>query len=234
MAKLKLISLAILSAFSFYCTRTPETETYTLDDIRKDTAYISLLNEVASEAIGEGAQCLDPVWHLFSYDNRRWLLSEDWGGVLEIPAGFIPLDDPNQVELSFHGTTAYMPDSSATIGFSAAYQPTTSEQFDSLVRDLFIDDRVEECDICCSTLSFPDGTYSPSYTVDAIFDDGSRGYFRYIYADGNKVTYLASATFASSDSIAPKICSMIDRFPFGPDGRHYIGLALRTTNQEQQ
>ena len=56
---------------------------------------------LAAIAIGPGAKCIDPVWHMFSYEGRYFFHNQDWGGVLEVPKGFLPEDDLWQAELSF-------------------------------------------------------------------------------------------------------------------------------------
>ena len=72
-----------------------------LAQMRADTAWINTLDSLAAIAIGPGAKCIDPVWHLFSYEGRYFFHNQDWGGVLEVPKGFLPEDDLWQAELSF-------------------------------------------------------------------------------------------------------------------------------------
>ena len=46
--------------------------------MRSDTSWTRELDSMAQVAIGPGAKCIDPVWHLFSYDGRFWLFNQDW------------------------------------------------------------------------------------------------------------------------------------------------------------
>lgn len=61
---------------------------YMLAEMRSDTAYIHELDSLATLALGSDANCIDPVWHLFNCNGRRWFHNPDWGGVLEIPEGW--------------------------------------------------------------------------------------------------------------------------------------------------
>ena len=92
-----------------------------LAGMRADTALVCHLDSLAQTALGPGAKCLDPVSHSFSYDGRIWIVNEDWGGVLEIPSGYLIEDNLQQAELSFHGTRVWSPDSLIRISFYAGF-----------------------------------------------------------------------------------------------------------------
>ncbi|MBR5431507.1 MAG: hypothetical protein IK119_03895, partial [Bacteroidales bacterium] len=86
------ISIIITTIFLISCSG-PRKQAETgpeaiLAQMRADTAWISTLDSLAGIAIGPGAKCIDPVWHLFSYNGRSFFHNQDWGGVLEIPKGF--------------------------------------------------------------------------------------------------------------------------------------------------
>ena len=99
-----------------------------LAQMRADTSWIHELDSLAQIAIGPGAKCIDPVWHTFSYGGRTWFFNQDWGGVLEIPTDYIPEDDLWQAELSFHGTSAWSPDTLILVSFYAGFQGITNEE----------------------------------------------------------------------------------------------------------
>ena len=99
-----------------------------LAQMRADTSWIHELDSLAQIAIGPGAKCIDPVWHTFSYEGRTWFFNQDWGGVLEIPSDYMPEDDLWQAELSFHGTSAWSPDTLILVSFYAGFQGITNEE----------------------------------------------------------------------------------------------------------
>ena len=134
-----LISVMILLSACGQCARRGVPATDAADDarpkpreilarMRADTSWIHRLEEMADSALGPGARCLDPVWHLFLYDGRTWFFNQDWGGVLEIPSEFLPEDDEYQAYFSFHGTRAYSPDSLVVVSFYAGGQCLTFEE----------------------------------------------------------------------------------------------------------
>ena len=102
-----LTAISIVGCVSHPKQTGPET---VLAQMRADTAWIRTLDSLAAIAIGPGVKCLDPVWHLFSWEGRNFFHNQDWGGVLEIPEGFLPEDDLWQAVVSFHGTRAWSPD----------------------------------------------------------------------------------------------------------------------------
>ena len=105
-----------------------------LAQMRADTAWINTLYSLAAIAIGPGAKCIDPVWHLFSYEGRYFFHNQDWGGVMEVPKGFLPEDDLWQVELSFHGTRAWSPNSLILISFYAGFNVMDGDEKENAVQ----------------------------------------------------------------------------------------------------
>ena len=102
---------------------------YILSLMRSDKELIQELDSLATQALGSKATCIDPVWHLFSCDGGRWFHNPDWGGVLEIPAEFIPQDDWVQAVLSFHGTRAISPDTTVVVSFYGGFHFDTEEDY---------------------------------------------------------------------------------------------------------
>lgn len=68
-----------------------------LEAIRKDSAHIHVLDSLTGIHIGEGARCLDAVRHLFVWNGRYWLYSDEWGGLaiynIKLERGFTHLQD---------------------------------------------------------------------------------------------------------------------------------------------
>jgi len=187
--------------------------------MRADSSWIRELDSLAAEAIGPGARCIDPVWHLFGQDGRKWLFNQDWGGVLEIPSGYIPEDDLWQAELSFHGTRAFSPDSMVVISFYAGFQAIGNEELaDAIRKDLDGDGfAIEHMDVD-----------DREFRITARSAGGIHYYARYLFADGDGVEYAAGVQFpAGRENEAEEIIRMIQRFPLGPGGRPFRGLALQ-------
>lgn len=130
-----------------------------LAKMRADTGWIHTLDSLAAIAIGPGARCIDPVWHLFSYEERNFFHNPDWGGVLEIPEGFIPADDPWQAVLSFHGTHAWSPDTLILISFYAGFSTLEEEN------KVWSERTVNEDGIVYYGRSIPNGPYGVEYSV---------------------------------------------------------------------
>lgn len=79
--------------------RETESVEHILSEMRNDTEWVKTLDSLAASSIGPGARCLDAVKHTFFWDDRLWVYNQDWGGVLEIPQGYVPVDDPIQDEI---------------------------------------------------------------------------------------------------------------------------------------
>lgn len=102
-----------------------------LEAIRKDSAHIHVLDSLAGIHIGEGARCIDAVRHLFVWNGRYWLYSDEWGGLVELPHGWIPEEDLLQSELTFHGTDVWSPDSLVMMRMYSGFDSSENEnEFD--------------------------------------------------------------------------------------------------------
>lgn len=169
-----------------------------LAQMRADTAWIHTLDSLAAIAIGPGAKCIDPVWHLFSWEGRFFFHNQDWGGVLEIPEDFIPEDDLWQAELSFHGTSAWSPDSLILITFYAGFNAMDEEADESTVR---IERNINEDGIVFYGRTISKGPYGVEYAVSLQYPEGL-------------------------EERVADIIPMIERYPYGPDGKLHPGEAV--------
>lgn len=181
----------------------PET---TLARMRADTAWIRQLDSLAQTAIGPGARCLDPVKHTFAYDGHTWLFNQDWGGVLEIPANYLPEDDLWQVGISFHGTRAFSPDSLILVSCYAGLQIQELGEYAASIRQ-----NLEEQGFSIQAMTEEDGIW----TLRARSAEGVNYYGRYIFANPDGVEYVASVQYPDNkQEEAAVICEMIDRFSY--------------------
>lgn len=178
----------------------------TLAGMRADMAWIRQLDSLAQTAIGPGACCLDPVKHTFAYDGRTWLFNQDWGGVLEVPADYLPEDDLWQADYSFHGTRVFSPDSLILISCHAGVQvQVPGEYAASIQQDL------EEQGLSIQAMTEEDGVW----TVRAENEDGINYYGRYIFASPEGVEYTISVQYPDDkQKEAADIFEMIDRFSY--------------------
>lgn len=218
-----LFPLIALMALIAACYYSPEGESETgpeavLARMRADSAWIHELDSLAQTAIGPGAKCMDPVSHSFTLDGRTWLFNQDWGGVLEIPAGYIIEDDLWQAEFSFHGTRAWSPDSLILVSFYAGFQGATIEEsIDATISGLAEDG--------FSVLELDEK--EEALTIRARSYEGINYYGRYLYADENGVEYEVSVQYPDEKTYeAQSIIEMADRYPAGPDGTVFKGEAL--------
>ncbi len=193
-----------------------------LEYMRSDTAWIKSLDSLAAESIGKGAKCLDAVKHTFSWDGRMWVYNQDWGGVLEIPAGYVPEDDLWQAELSYHGSAIISPDSLVCINHYEGYQAFTYEEFLDLTLENFCQDSLlVKFSSRVDTVKFEGGEESPAIVVESINVDGIKGYFKYIYSSPESVEYALSVQYPSElEDVYSCLKTMIDRYPFGPKGQN--------------
>jgi len=193
-----------------------------LELMRTDTAWIRALDSLAAGSIGQGARCEDAVKHTFRWKDRLWVYNQDWGGVLEIPDGFVPVDDEWQAELSYHGAAIFSPDSVAIINHYEGYQALSLEEFRTQALDDFSQDSlIVEYFIREETVSFEGGEDGTVIIVESLNADGIKGYFRYIHSSPESVEYSISLQYPSEyEEKYGYVREMIDRYPFGPDGQN--------------
>jgi len=193
-----------------------------LEVMRTDTAWIRTLDSLAAESIGLGAKCEDAVKHTFRWNGRLWVYNQDWGGVLEIPDGFVPSDDEWQVELSYHGAEIFSQDSLCYISHYEGNQVFSYEEYRELALSVFKDDSLlVNYSVREETVRFEGGHESPVLIVELLNEDGIVGYFRFIYSSPEGIEYSASIQYPlERDEQYGNIREMIDRYPFGPDGQN--------------
>lgn len=192
-----------------------------LEQMRTDTVWIDYLDSLASVYVGPGAECTDAVKHTFRWDGRFWVYNQDWGGVLEIPEGFVPEDDWWQVELSYHGADIFSPDSLVCMSHFEGFQSVPYEEFKESLTESFQTDSIitwytqrEEM------VEFRPGEVYPSLVFETLNADGIKGYSRYVYSSPESVEYSVSLQYPSDQEARYSfIRGMIDRYPFGPMGQ---------------
>lgn len=199
-----------------------------LEEIRRDSSYISYLDSCAHEHIGRGAKCIDPVQHLFGCDGRWWLFSDDWGGLLELPEGWIPEEDIIQTELTFHGTDVWSQDSLAVVSMYSGvglYEDVTLYE-----RDLR--SRIESHSIIISSwkkdyITLSETARTLVLSVSGLSGMGERFYGRFIPSGPDGVEYWACVQWKADAMDINSMLGFIDRFPFGPDGQVPDGDAVK-------
>lgn len=198
-----------------------------LSEMRADTTFIHELESLATLALGAKATCIDPVWHLFSCNGKRWFHNSDWGGVLELPDGFIPQDDYVQAELTFHGTTAISEDQKITLAFYAGFQAESEQAYLEEILDSFRNHRFNVMDIDTAMFEFSDGFPATAYTIKAIDGDGMICYGRYIPSGPDQILFFAIVTYQNmDDERIGDIIPMIDRYPLSEEGCFMKGEAI--------
>ena len=199
-------------------SKNQETPESILAQMRADTSWIHELDSLAQIAIGPGAKCIDPVWHTFSYEGRTWFFNQDWGGVLEIPSDYMPEDDLWQAELSFHGTSAWSPDTLILVSFYAGFQGITNEEsIEATISEL------EEEGFAVLERDEKEKVF----TVRARNADGINYYGRRIFANEDGIEYTVSVQWPEENtSGAQLVIEMADRYPIGPRGQMFKGETL--------
>lgn len=190
--------------------KSADTPQAVLARMRADTAWIRQLDSMAQTAIEPGAKCLDPVSHSFAYEGRTWLFNQDWGGVLEIPFGYIIEDDLWQAELSFHGTRAWSPDSLILVSFYAGFQGLTDEESVEMTVS-----GLEEDGFAVLERDVKEGVL----TIRARSAEGINYYGRRVFANEEGTEYAVSVQWPDGKaSEVQAVIKMADRYPAGPNG----------------
>lgn len=198
-----------------------------LSQMRSDTVFIHELDSMATLALGAEATCIDPVWHLFYCNGRRWFHNPDWGGVLELPDGFIPQDDYVQAELTFHGTTAISEDQKITLSFYAGFQAASEQAYMEDILDSFRNHRFNVMDIDTAMVELSDGFPTTAYTIKAINNSGIICYGRYVPSGPDQTLFFVTITYQNvDDERISDIIPMIDRYPLAEDGSFVRGEAI--------
>lgn len=206
----------------------PQSPEEILAEMRADSAWVRELDSLARLTLGPKAQCIDPVWHLFSVGGERWFHNQDWGGVLQLPDGFTPEDDTWQAELSFHGTAATSEDSLMRLSFYAGFGALSADEYEENARQCLGEAGFRVLDISHSNVDFGDGVPCLAVSIRARSDEGEYYYERAIPSGPDGVEWSAALQYddLASDSAAG-IIPIIDRYPFFRDGRFVRGEAVK-------
>ena len=175
--------------------------------MRADTLWIRHLETLADSAVGPGARCIDPVWHLFEWEGRNWFFNQDWGGVLEIPTDFLPEDDYLQAHFSFHGTQACSPNSLVLITFYAGNRSFWVRELIEMRQESLAESGFRVFSSCIGRDS--------TFTIRAQSDEGIIYYGRTLVDAQAGAEYSVSLQYPEGYDVSD-ILPMIDRYPQGP------------------
>ena len=194
-----------------------------LEAMRVDKWWIHFLDSLSQTAIGPGAKCLDGVKHTFIWDDRLWVYNQDWGGVLEIPEGYLVEDDYCQLDFSYHGTRIFSPDSLVLISTYAGCQGFDFEEFEQMTRAQFDDDSTLTVSITAyrvDKILFSDGSSSPVITMETLTEDGIQGISRNVYSAPGGIELTIFLQYPTEmDAQMDSVKAMVMRYPFGPLGQ---------------
>lgn len=196
-----------------------------LDEMRSSSDRMAFADSMGVLQLGEGTHCLDPVKHLYRRGARHFLYNEDWGGVLELPQGWIPEDDTWQVGFSFHGTRVWSPDSTVLLSTYAGYSDGADEDLESEAMTL----AEQGFTVTSQTLSYiPMGDLTVlCASIGALGEDGIVYYGRTVHSELLHVAYSVSLQYpqGEEDSVTG-LMPFVDLYPFGPEGQPPAGDAL--------
>lgn len=222
----------ILISLTLLCSCRPKAVSLTergvadiLSQMRSDPALKAYADSMGVEQLGEGTVCLDPVKHLYRRGDRHFLYNEDWGGVLELPEGWIPEDDIWQAEFTFHGTRVWSPDSTVLLCTYAGYSDGPDEDLESEARTL----AEQGFTVTSQSLSYvPMGDLTVlSTSIGALGEDGIAYYGRTVHSEILHVAYSVSLQYpqGEEDRVAD-LMRFVDRYPLSPEGKAPVGDAI--------
>lgn len=197
-----------------------------LSQMRSDPALKAYADSMGVEQLGEGTVCLDPVKHLYRRSDRHFLYNEDWGGVLELPEGWIPEDDLWQAAVSFHGTCVWSPDSTVLLSTYAGYTEPDIDRLGSACESL------EEAGF---TLGAHEETWmilgdepARCLSILARGKDGIIYLGKTVTTENSSIEYSVSLQYDENEKgdRIDVLKSYIERYPLGPEGQTPIGDAL--------
>lgn len=222
-----LIPVILLSACRNGRTvQTSDTPQTILENMRKDSAVIAFADSMGVVQLGPGTKCIDPVKHTYLRDGRTFLYNEDWGGVLELPQGWIPEDDLWQAELSFHGTHVWSPDSTILMATYAGISVPDLDQLEitseTLASQGFTITSHEQTRILIGE--------EPALclTVLALGEDGIIYLGKTVTTESRCIEYSASLQYDEKENSEriDILKSFLERYPLGPEGQTPIGYCL--------
>lgn len=222
----------IIIALALLCSCGPKAVRYSdrdvadiLSQMRSDPALKAFADSMGVEQLGEGTVCLDPVKHLYRRGARHFLYNEDWGGVLELPQGWIPEDDLWQAEFSFHGTRVWSPDSTVLLCTYAGYSDGPDEDLESEARRL----ADQGFTVTSQSLSYvPMGDLTVLCTsIGALGEDGIVYYGRTVHSEILHVAYSVSLQYPQGEEErVAGLMPFVDRYPLSPEGKAPVGDAI--------
>lgn len=164
--------------------------------MRSDPRVMAFADSMGVLQLGAGTKCLDPIKHTYVRDGRLFLYNDDWGGVLELPQGWIPEDDLWQVGFSFHGTHVWSPDSTILFSTYSGYSDSDTDQLEYVSESLAEDGII----------------YLGKYvTVMNSSIEYSMSLQYYENEEGDRIDVLKT---------------YLERYPLGPEGQAPIGDCL--------
>lgn len=221
-----IIALTLLCSCGPKAVRYPDRDVADiLSQIRADPALKAFADSMGVLQLGEGTVCLDPVKHLYRRGARWFLYNEDWGGVLELPQGWIPEDDIRQAELSFHGTCVWSPDSTVLISTWAGFSDDPDRDLESEAQSL----ANHGFTVTSRSWSYvPMGELTVRCTeTRALGRDGAAYYGRTVHSEVLDVTYSVSILFPhGGDGSLSELMAFIERYPLSPEGKLPVGDAI--------
>lgn len=222
----------IIISLTLICSCSPKAVSLTergvadiLSQMRSDPAFKAYADSMGVQQLGEGTVCLDPVKHLYRRGTRHFLYNEDWGGVLELPRGWIPEDDSWQAEFSFHGTRVWSPDSTVLISTYAGFSDGPEEDLDSEAASL----AEQGFTVTSRSQSYgPMGEQTVLCTsIRAVSEDGIVYYGRTVHSEILQVAYSVSLQYPQGDEDAViALIPFVERYPLSPDGKAPVGDAV--------
>lgn len=228
------LALLIIPALLFSGCRHTNTRTIqtmeellsVIEEIRSDPRVMAFADSMGVLQLGAGTKCLDPIKHTYTRDGRLFLYNDDWGGVLELPQGWIPEDDLWQVAVSFHGTRVWSPDSTVLMTTYAGYTEPDTDQLEyaceSLVEDGFTVNAHEE------SWMFIGDDPARCLSILARGEGGIIYHGKYVTNMNSSIEYYMSLQYVEKEEgdRIDVLKSYLERYPLGPEGQAPVGDCL--------
>ena len=226
---LLIIPVLLISGCRHTNTRTIQTMNELLsviEEMRSDPRVMAFADSMGVLQLGAGTKCLDPIKHTYARDGRLFLYNDDWGGVLELPQGWIPEDDLWQVGFSFHGTHVWSPDSTILFSTYSGYSDSHTDQLEyvseSLAEDGFQLKAHEE------SLIFIGDEPARCFSILARGEDGIIYLGKYVTVMNSSIEYSMSLQYYENEEgdRIDVLKTYLERYPLGPEGQAPIGDCL--------
>lgn len=140
--------------------------------------------------------------------DTTWIINEDWGFALEIPADYLVEDNPWAEHFSDHGRRIFSPDSLILISTYAGVQVLPDEEVGDDISNSLMEDDFQISQI---------ETIGRTLIIHARNGDGINYYGRHSLANEEGVEYSISVQYPDEKADeARTLIKMADRFPAGP------------------